>query len=125
MEQHWRVTDRAHKVVIRFPADHITITGTGQLGFKRDGQQVAVFEAGSWGWATTIGTVERMPLPRHDGNEDTLRSMVRILRKTLGAVEWVVHKDFDDNSREFCPWCSHYKEIGHAVDCIRQLALDN
>jgi hypothetical protein len=69
-------------------------------------------------------SVKRIRSADRDGDA-ALRSMVRIRRKALQVVEWANTTDLSGNKRDFCPWCHHYKEIGHSVDCMRQLALDN
>lgn len=120
IEQHWRMTSRNGKVVSFF-ADEITMSEIGRLGFKRNGQIVAVFDAGSWAWGATNCIVERTPRPDTTDKAAAAWSMVRVLRKALETVEWVI----DVEGSAFCPWCSYYREAGHAPDCMRELALDN
>jgi len=51
---------------------------------------------------------------------EALLEDVKRLREALEAVEW---EQWADDSDKFCPWCTINKNLGHAQNCPRQLAL--
>lgn len=52
-----------------------------------------------------------------------LQGEVARLRAALEAAEWYETWPGEDGSPAFCLWCSCNKNIGHARDCQRQVAL--
>jgi hypothetical protein len=66
------------------------------------------------GWGTTepVG-------PLYDRLKRAEAEVAR-LRETLAAVEWV---DAVSTEGVLCPWCLSWREHGHALECVRQVAL--